>query len=71
MVVKQIPLSNHQVKLIEHIIEESFVDLQQSYDPQEHLQQIAFSSMIKDQSNLNDKSQVLFHDSNDELHRPH
>lgn len=38
LVVEQIPLANHQVKLIEHIIEEPFFDLQQSYDPQEHLQ---------------------------------
>ena len=70
VVVKKIPLANHQVKLIEHIIEESFVDLQQSYDPQEHIQHTVFYSIIKDQSNLNDESQVLFHDSNDELQWP-
>ena len=43
MVVEQSPLVNHQVKVIEHIIEESFVYLQQSYDPQEHLQKTIFS----------------------------
>ena len=34
---EQSPLANSQVKVIEHFIEESLVDLQQSYDQEEEL----------------------------------